>query len=269
MMKINLLPRSINERKVVKNVAITFGVLVVAVILIGVLYTQMVMIPKVQSMESEAQRVETLEQVVMGIEKERDGWKGKIPPIKQKLDFIKGVLDYNLKYPRLYEEVAKWTYEKVAYTGLTCDGTQMAMSARAKSLDDLGRFLLNMYRATDLFTEVTISGVPGYGAAGAQPSFGGAPGMGMEMPGMMPPPMPMPGMGMSEGGPLGANMSGMGAITVGAIRTAGPRYIEFSVNCKLKTPITAPAFAGAAAPGAAGAPVSPGMPGPGPMPGGP
>ena len=242
MMKINLLPRSINERKIVKNTAILFGVLVVVVVAIGVLYTQMFLVPQVQNMQAEAQRVEAIEIEVVGIEKQRDEWKAKIPPIKQKLDFINGVLDYNLKYPRLYEEVAKWTYEKVSYLGMACDGSQVVIAARTKTLDDLGRYLLNMYRATDLFTEVTISGVPGY------PLGGNSSGGGMQAQ-MMPPGMPMPG---GEGGPE-ANLSGIGAIASGVSNGPAARYIMFGVNCKLKTPITAPAFGGATA-GAAGAP---------------
>ena len=30
------------------------------------------------------------------------------------------------------------------------------MNATVKNLDDLGRYMMNMYRATDLFTQVTI-----------------------------------------------------------------------------------------------------------------
>lgn len=249
MMKINLLPRTINERKVVRNTAILFGVLVVAVIAIGIAYTQVFMVPQVQKMELDAQTAEALKKEVEGIEAECKTWQDKAIPVKTKLDFISNVLAYNVKYPRLYEDVAKWTYEKISYTGLSCDGTQVALSARAKNLDDLGRFLLNMYRATDLFSEVTISGVPGYPMGASQPGGGQQPAA------IGPGPM---GMG---GGPA-ANMAGMGAITTGVQMSPGTRYIDFTVNCKLKTPIAAPAFSGGAA-AAAGAPgAQPGVPGP-------
>lgn len=247
MIKINLLPKSINEKKIVKNTAVLFGVLTIAIILIGVLYTQLVLVPQVQAEEQLATDTEAIEKEVVAIEGERDGWVAKLPPIKNKLTFINGVLEYNKKFPRLYEEIAKWTYEKIAYTGMTCDGTQVAMTARARSLDDLGRFLLNMYRATDLFTEVTISGVPGY-PAGATSAGGGV----MNMPQMA------PGFGPQ------ANLAGMPAITMGVMSGPGARYIDFTVNCKLRTPIVAPAFAGAPGAAAAGAtlgmPTQPGMP---------
>jgi Tfp pilus assembly protein PilN len=230
MIKINLLPKSIYEKKIVKNTAVLFGVLVVAILAIGVLYTQMVLVPQVQQEEDLATQTEALEKEVIAIEGERDEWLAKIPPVKNKLTFINNVLEYNKKYPKLYEDISKWTYEKICYTGLACDGTQVSMSARARSLDDLGRYLLNMYRATDLFTEVTISGVPGY-PAGAN-SFGGG---GISMP-----------QGSPGSGPQ-ASLAGMPAIAESVMSGPMARYISFTVNCKLKTPITAPTFSGGAA----------------------
>jgi len=251
MIKINLLPKSINEKKIVKNTAIAFGVLIVAIIAIGIAYTQMVLVPQVQAEELLATQTEALKKEVEGIESETKAIQDQTAPIKTKLTFINSVLDYNTKYPKLYEEIAKWTYEKIMLTGLTCDGTQVAMSARARSLDDLGRYLLNMYRATDLFTEVTITGVPGY------PSGGTTTGM--------PAPEIAPGFGPQ------ANLAGMSAVTAGVMSGPVSKYINFTVNCKLKTPITAPVFAGGAA-GAAGAAGAPGAPAPAPglePPGGP
>lgn len=263
MIKINLLPKSINEKKIVKNTAILFAVLVVLILAGGVGYTQMVLVPQVQAEEQLATETEALEKEVVAIEGERDAWTAKIPPIKSKLDFINNVLEYNKKYPKLYEDIAKWTYEKVSLTGLACDGTQVSMTARARSLDDLGRYLLNMYRATDLFTEVTISGVPGY-PAGAS-SFGG----GITLP-----------QGSPGSGPQ-ANLAGMPAIAESVLSGPIARYLNFTVSCKLRTPITAPTFSGgtsATADGTAGGNAGgypgtmppPGMdaPGLGPAPGG-
>ncbi len=253
MIKINLLPKSINEKKIIKNTAILFGVLVVLVLAAGIGYAQLVLVPKVQDMDNQASQAEALEKEVIAIEGERDTWLGKIPPIKTKLTFINNVLEYNKKYPKLYEDIAKWTYEKISYTGMTCDGQQVAIAARARSLDDLGRFLLNMYRATDLFTEVTISGVPGYPAGAG--SYGG----GITMP-----------QGSPGSGPQ-ASLAGMPAIAESVMSGPIARYLNFTVTCKLRTPIVAPTFqGGTAAPGAdpnAGA-QSPGMPPP-PQPMGP
>jgi|YelNatPaOPRAMG01_1025707.scaffolds.fasta_scaffold62480_2 ribosomal protein L9 len=251
MIKINLLPKSINEKKIVRNTAILFGVLVVAVVAIGILYTQMFLVPKVEAKVRDAEAAEALKAEVEKIEGETATIKKDTEPIKMKLDFIKNVLVYNQEYPKLYEEVAKWTYEKISYSSMECDGTTVKMSAQARSLDDLGRFLLNMYRATDLFTEVTISGVPGYPMDSS--------GNGAQVQDM--------GLGpwSGGGGPQG-NSEGIGAIMAGVQQGPHARYIVFSVDAKLKKPIAAPAFgtAGAAGgtPGAPGAPPAPGTGGP-------
>lgn len=249
MIKINLLPRVINEKAILRNTAILFGGLVVAVALIGILYTQLFLIPQVRAEEELAAQTEALEKEVMAIESQTSSWKNKTVPVQKKLDFIQNVIDYNLKYPALYEEVAKWTYEKVAYVGLACDGAQVTIAGRVKNLEDLGRYLLNMYRARDLFTEVRISGVPGY-PMGASSGGGGFSQQSV------------PSFG---GGGEEASLAGIGAISA-SIQNAPPEgYIQFGVVCKLKTPIAAPTFEGQASQdgqgdsGAVGAP-PPSMP---------
>lgn len=246
MIKINLLPKSINERKIVKNTAILFGVLVVAVVAIGILYTQVFLVKQVADMQAKADYAEDLRQEVDDIESKTAGIKKDTEPINTKLNFIMGVLEYNQKFPKLYEDIAKWTYEKISYTSMVCNGMDVTMTAQARSLDDLGRFLLNMYQARDLFSQVTISGVPGYpmdssGSSGAQVqdvSLGAWGG----------------------GGPQG-NFAGIGAIATGVQQGPRARYIGFSVTCMLRTPIVAPAFSGAAATtGALGAPGMPPVP---------
>ncbi len=240
MIKINLLPRTINEKAIIRNTALAFAVLFIAIIIGGFTYAGNLS-KQVAQKEDEAQVVEAWEQRVEGIKKQAQDQLASIKPIKDKLDFINAVLKYNQEYPKLYANVAKWTYANVMYTGLVCDGAQVVITARTKNLDNLGRYLLNMYRATDLFTEVTISGVPGYGDASQTSMMGGA------MPGM-----PMPTMAQSPAfSPAQSSLAGISAISSSMERTpAGSGWISFTVVCKLKTPITAPSFAGSGAPAA-------------------
>ncbi len=247
MIKINLLPKTINQKLVIRNTAILFACLLLLVIAAGIVYG-IVLKGKVAEMEQMAAAAEQAKAEVEGIQKRADEITASIAPIKQKVDFINAVLEYNKAYPKLYEEVAKWTYDKVALDALQCDGTQIQMVARVKTLDDLGRYLLNMYRATDLFTEVTISGIPGYGsgpgATGQDGSFG-------------------PG-GGQIGGSM-ASLAGLQAIESGVERAqsgvyAGGKWINFTVTCKLKTPIVAPQFAGSGSTAAGQQPGMGGMP---------
>ena len=252
MIKINLLPRTINQRRVVRNTAILLGCILALVIAAGVGYGFKLK-GDVAREEELASLTEAWKAKVEGIQKQAQQVKDQTKPIQQKLNFINQVLDYNLQYPKLYEQVARWTYEKVSLTGLQCDGQQLVMQAHVRTLDDLGRYLLNMYRAVNLFTEVTISGVPGYGQGGGQQQF--------NLPGAQ-------GPGGSQISGSMAGLAGIQAIESGVERAAAGIYaaggISFSITCRLKTPIVAPQFAGGAAPGGAGG--MPGMPGPAGMP---
>jgi len=252
MIKINLLPKSIYERRAVRNLAILFGVLVVAVVVVGVLYTQVFLVRQVQEMQAKADEAERLRIEVEGIESETQKIKQQTDPINKKVEFIMQVLEYNKKFPKLYEDIAKWTYEKIAYTSMVCNGTTVTMTARARSLDDLGRYLLNMYQARELFSQVAISGVPGY------PIESGGGGVQVQNIGMG---------SWGGGGPQGS-LEGIGAIAAGVSQGPRAQYIDFTVTCTLRTPIVAPTLGGAQAgtPGAPGAPAAPGAPGVPPMP---
>ncbi len=260
MIKINLLPKIVNEKRAVRLTAMALAVLLAAVLAIGLSYS-MKLRGDVAAMEQQASIAEENQRRVEAIQKQASDLKSSITPIKEKLDFINDVLDYNTKFPALYEQVAKWTYDKVCYDTMQSDGTIVQMTARVKSLDDLGRYLLNMYKASDLFTSVDISGVPGYGVA-ASNGPGGAPG---GFAGGAP---------AYQGGQIGTSMSnlaGINAIDTSVGRSSsGQDWIPFTVVCKLKTPIVAPSFKGGGGATGAGGPEvpaapmgAPGMPGPG------
>ncbi|MCE5315705.1 MAG: hypothetical protein ABFD49_07920 [Armatimonadota bacterium] len=263
MIKINLLPRTINEKAVIRNTALVFVALLVAIAVGGFTYASNLG-KQVAQKEADAQAAEAWQARVEGIQKQAQEQTASIQPIKSKLDFINSVLKFNEEYPKLYAQVAKWTYDKVMYTALACDGTQVVLTARTKNLDYLGRYLLNMYRATDLFTEVTISGVPGYRQNGQAGAMGGTlPGMDATAAARAAFTAPAFTPQSSSGGPQ-SSLAGIGAIASSMERVAfGEKWVDFTVVCKLKTPIAAPSFGAGGAPagGAAGAPGSaPGMP---------
>ena len=245
MIKINLLPRIIDQKRLVRNTAILMGVILILIVGAGIGYAVKLQ-AKVEEMEKLAAETEAWKARVENIQKQAQEVRNQIQPIKQKLDFINQVLEYNLEFPKLYEEIAKWTYEKIQLRGLQCDGQQVVMQAYAKTLDDLGRYLLNMYRAVDLFSEVTISGIPGYKQAAGQ--------AGSAMPTVQP-------AGGSQIGGSMAPLAGIQAIQAGVQRAESGAYaptgITFTVTCKLKKPIVAPQFGGAAQTGQPGAPGAP------------
>ncbi len=246
MLKINLLPKSIYDKLKMRNAAILFGCLALLILLAGLAYSHYVLAPSIRDMTAKADEAERIQQQVQLVRAQAKGVRDSIAPIQAKLDFINAVLKYNVEYPKLYEEVARWTYDRVVVNAMDCDGTTLTMGVRARSLNDIGRYLLNIYRATHLFApnSIGISGVPGYGGGTASGTGTGGP------------------IGLQAGGAAGTALAGIEAIGQSLERRpAEASWIDFTVTCKLKNPIVAPQFV---APGAAGAEGA----GPGGMPGG-
>jgi Tfp pilus assembly protein PilN len=239
MIKINLLPKTLNQKAALRNTAILFGVVLIALIAAGVGYS-MKLQGDVDKEKVLAEETIAYEARVKAIQAERDKLKADMAPTLAKLKFINDVLKYNLEYPALYEKVARWTYEKAVLDAVSSDGTNVTVQGRVKNLDDLGRYLLNMYCATDLFTEVRITQASGFGAKGETVNQS------------------------APAGPMGTEISGSHATNAGieAISASlskplpgqGTTWIGFTAVCKLKTPLVAPTPPGGAAPSQPGAP---------------
>ncbi|HUV04269.1 MAG TPA: hypothetical protein VMX94_04105 [Armatimonadota bacterium] len=208
MLKINLLPAYIYEKRKVRRAAMGFGLLFIAVVF-GMLGWWIMLSNKQKQLQAQVADMEMRAQEVMRLEQAVQAEESRIPVVQAKVGFIEGVMDYNLQAPRLYEELAKYTYSRVQYRSLAPSGSQLVIDARARTLGDCGRYLMNMYRATHLFNSVAISGVPGWPPAGG----------------------------------------GAGATTPGAPEAGPTTGFDFQVTCALVQPIAPPAYAGVGAQG--------------------
>ena len=143
--------------------------------------------------------------------------------------------------------MSRWVYEKVVLVAMSCDGAQVTLQAKVKSLEDLGRFLLNMYQATDLFAEVLVTQANGFASGSSSQSANpvGAPSPGGEIGGSQ------------------ASLAGIGAISESVQQgPATGTLMDITVVCRLRRPIVVPTFgAAASAPGSPGSPGAPGSPG--------
>ncbi len=227
IIRINLLPKTWNEKAALRNLAIMMGALVLIVALAGFGYNMMLS-NDIEKMADLAGRYEQWQSRVQQIQSQTGQFRSMTQPIQAKIDFFDAVEKYNKEYPQLYREVARWTYDKVAYSNLSCDGSSVSMNANCKRLEDVGRYLLNMYRATHLFSEISISNIPGYPTAQEK--------TGEQVPGTS-------DIGGEQIGGSQASLAGIEAIQTGVEKKGlEPEGIQFSVNCKLRNPIAAPEF---------------------------
>lgn len=244
MLKINLLPPYIYEKRKIRRTIIAFGVLFV-VLIAAMLAWWSALGAKQKELQTQIAQAQILADEVTRLQGQLQTEQGKAPPIESKVKFVDDLMAYNLKTPKLYEELARFTYNRIAYSSVEINSNnQLAIQAHARTVGDCGRYLLNMYRASHIFKSVTINAVPGWPSTGSGSSAAAMPG------GMM-------------GGPPGAPpMSGMGysgpGMPPGSDASAGSAAgFDFTVTCGLVEPIQAPVY-GATAPAGGGASAVPG-----------
>ena len=160
MLKINLLPKYIYEKRKTRQVTILFAALVLCVGA-GMLGWFTLLNKQKQDLTVQVAEMEQKKAEVDAIMAQAVAEEGKAPPMQKKVDFFKAIMNYNTEYPKLYEELARYTYSRVLYRTIEpSSGTQLKIGARARSVGDCGRYLLNMYLGSQLFSSVTIDSVP-------------------------------------------------------------------------------------------------------------
>lgn len=210
--KINLLPKSYYEAKSARQLCILFGI--IALLLIGAgIFWQMKINQQVKDLEEKIAIANGFKQQIDAIESEIAQRQQEVAYYQVRVDAIEGVLDFNKTIPAPFFEVAKWTYEKVQYTSLSISGTNVAIRGRARSLNDIARYILNLYKAKDTFNPGTISlAIDGMGSSSPTGMPGGMPG---SMPGMS---GGMPGMPGGPAGPMpGGSQTSAAAIVAPAM----------------------------------------------------
>lgn len=264
--KVNLLPKSYYEVKSAKKLVILFALLLVVLLVVSIFW-KIKINESTSAIQKKIDIANNYKKQIDAINLEISNRQAEVAYFQIRVDGIKKVLDFNKTIPGPFLEVAKWTYEKVQYTSLGINGSSVTIEARARSLDDIGRYILNLYKASDTFNpgsiSLTIDGMGSGGGTGAS-GMSGMPGMGGGMPGMsgsssMPGAMPgaMPSVtpnmttpsaiaspatgGMGIGMPGAMGMGGMSAGTAGA-GSSSAGWIKFRINATLKNPVTAPTF---------------------------
>jgi hypothetical protein len=282
MIKINLLPPHIHQRKQIKVAVGIVGVLLVAEIA-GLLAAR----TAPQKLKDEltttlADRDSKLNNVkTVGTEASTvvSGEQALAP----KYNFITDMLKYNKAYPDLYQRTAGYTYKEAMFLNLEAFGSQLKFDAYVSDPADVARLMVGLSNSPDFTGLPQVSGVPDYDSAERKkreqdlnsenipeslviggvvgyPGSGGYPGGGYPGGGY-------PGSGYPSGAPSGempsypggsSSMSGYPGAEGGSGGTAGtgtldllkleqakikPRGFTVTVTCALKNPTTRPSYA--------------------------
>jgi hypothetical protein len=181
MLKINLLPSYIYERKKIR-VAWATVVAVVLLEIVALAAFQAKLINDENAKAAEVTEAETHAQRVQKLVTDAQNEKAKIAPITQKVQFIKDILKFNLVRPNLFQNAAEYTLKGIRYSHMEASGNVLTIQATAPTLSAMGRYLIYMQGNPD-FTAVQIAGGAGYppgnqnegaGISGASSSYGGS-----------------------------------------------------------------------------------------------
>ena len=208
MLKINLLPPYIHQRKQVK---IATGVVVLLIAAeVGILVAARGgPMAERDRLNQDLQQKQAQVTALQAVGTESADVLGKEAGLAPKYDFLTGMLKYNRAYPDLYRRTAAYTYSEAMMLDLQAQGNTLSFNAYVSNPVHVSRLMLGLSRSPDFDGLPQIQGVPGFSAAeetqrqqqeeGATPGseviggIMGAPGAMGGMPGM-------PGMPGSEGG---------------------------------------------------------------------
>ncbi len=163
MIKINLLPPHINQKRMVRNAAIIVTVLVAAEVA-GLVWAMNA--PKAQQEvlnTTLADRSAKLTQV-QGVKTDADAVLAEQAAIRPKYDFVTGMLEFNKKYPDLYTRTAGYTWREIMFLNLEASGNTLKFDAYTPTPVDVSRMMVMLTKSPDFSGIPQVTGIPGFNA---------------------------------------------------------------------------------------------------------
>ena len=161
MLRINLLPPYVQQRRLTKKLVPLFVGLFLASVALplvayAILHSHLVKLTQDAS-DAVAGKAKT-----DNYKAEASTTISQVAPIQAKLQFVTDVDAYPRKWVALYSTLADTTpRSSFLYTGASVAGTTMAIKAYSPSVEEVGRYLQVMYHEPD-FTSVVVDKIPAY-----------------------------------------------------------------------------------------------------------
>lgn len=195
MLRINLLPSYVQQRRLTKRLVLPFVLLFLAC-LAAPLAAYFYLHGKLVTLTQNADDAVTGKGKTDALKAEATTTIAQVGPIQQKLQFVIDVDAYARKWISKYNTLAETTPQSsFLYTGASITGPTMAIKAYSPSVEEVGRYLQVMYHEPD-FSTVAVDHIPAYpenirhlyyldgvlvfadGATGGVGNSGGSPGGG-------------------------------------------------------------------------------------------
>ena len=160
MLKINLLPAYIRQRRLVKR-AIAGVIVAVLVTIGGFLYWNSMLQKQAADLEQQIAALMPTKQEAERLQQEASAVRAEIGPIQTQLAFLDQVVALPEKWCALLQNAAEYTHAGVTLNSMTISGDTISMQGHTPNLRTAARYLLNALR-NPKWTQVTINGPQGY-----------------------------------------------------------------------------------------------------------
>jgi len=189
MIKINLLPPHVVERRKVRSLA-KWLLLVLLVEIVGLSFYVYRLAGEEARKKSEFQEAKAQADLVRGLEEKVSAEKSAAAPFRAKLKWYDGIYKHNAKIADTLEKINEYIYAGMTVRNLSVNGDQVQISGATKDIDHVARAYLNLLRSRYMSPgSLRMSLSSGPGVPGGQ-SIGG--------------------MGFTAGSPAMSPMAGMG-----------------------------------------------------------
>ncbi len=161
MLRINLLPSYVSQRRLTKRLIAAFAALFILCVL-APLAIYATMVHHLNDVSAQANSAEAGKKITDTRKAQAAAAIASIKPIQDKLDFVTAVQAYNRQQVALYNTLAYASPKSsLIYTDAAYTGSTMNIKAYSPSVDVVGRYLQAMYQEPD-FKTVAVDKVPGY-----------------------------------------------------------------------------------------------------------
>lgn len=168
MLRINLLPAYIAQKRRVRN-AIIGMVALFALVTGGMLaYQFMVLQPEVARKEQEANDMQARADAVTAYKQETTRIRTQVAPLQDKVQFVNLVRYHNTIRQKIYRNVARYTYKQVEYNSMAVTGNTLAVSGYVRQISDIGRFYITLFGNPDITAVSLTSPIPGWPVGSGQ-----------------------------------------------------------------------------------------------------
>lgn len=164
MLRINLLPSYVAQRRKVAALRVLFFLGFIAIVAAGAGY-YLYLVPQVANMTQQATTAQNDKAKIDSLNSQADSITAQVGPILSKVKFYQDVLKYNPQMGELYSRVARWTSPKIYYTSMAVSGSTLDIKGYTKSIADMGQYLQYMYTEPDVSSVTLTTALPSYSNA--------------------------------------------------------------------------------------------------------